>query len=293
MIAKKDDAIKVLHSLCQQIWKTQQWTQDWKRSILVPVPKKGSTKECGNHWTIPLISHTNKVMLKILHARLQYYANQELPEVQAGFIKGRGNRDQIANICWIIEKAGEFQKSIYLFFISYAKTFDCVDHDKLWTALREMETPDHLTFFLRNLYVGQEKTVRSLYGTTDWFKIEKGVRHSCLLSPCLFNLCTEHIMRNSGMDELQAGININILRYVDDATLMVESEEELKSLLMKVKEESERAGLRQNIKKTKIMESSSITSWQIKGENVEVLTDFLFLSSKSTMDGACSHEIRR
>ena len=115
----------------------------------------------------------------------------------------------------------------------------------------------------------------------------------CLLSPCLFNLCTEHIMRNSGMDELQAGININILRYVDDATLMVESEEELKSLLMKVKEESERAGLRQNIKKTKIMESSSITSWQIKGENVEVLTDFLFLSSKSTMDGACSHEIRR
>ena len=125
-------------------------------------------------------------MLKILHARLQYYANQELPEVQAGFIIGRGNRDQIANICWIIEKAGEFQKSIYLFFISYAKTFDCVDHDKLWTALREMETPDHLTFFLRNLYVGQEKTVRSLYGTTDWFKIEKGVRHRVLSAVTLF-----------------------------------------------------------------------------------------------------------
>ena len=237
-------------------------------------------------------------MLKILHARLQYYANQELPEVQAGFRKGRGNRDQIANICWIIEKAGEFPKNISLFFISYAKTFDCVDQDKLWKALREMETPDHLTFLLRNLYVGQEKTVRSLYGTTDWFKIEKGVPHGCLLSPCLYNLCTEHIMRNSGMDELPAGIkidrrNINNLRYVEDATLTVESEEELKSLLMRVKEESERAGPRQNITKTKIMESSSITSWQIKGENVEVLTDFLFLGSKSTVDGDCSHEIRR
>ena len=122
----KDDAINVLHSLCQQIWKTQQWTQDWERSILIPIPKKGSTTECANHWTIALISHASKVMLKILHAWLQYYANQELPDVQAGFRKGRGTRDQIANICWIIEKAREFQKNIYLCFTDYAKAFDCV-----------------------------------------------------------------------------------------------------------------------------------------------------------------------
>ena len=187
-------------------------------------------------------------MLKILHARLQHYVNQELPDVQAGFRKGRGTRDQIANIHWIIEKAREFQKNIYLCFIDYGKAFHSVDHDKLWKALREMGIPDHLTCLLRNLYVGQEATVRTLYGTTDWFKIEKGVQQGCLLSPCLFNLYTEHIMRNARLDELQAGIkiggrNINNLRYVDDTTLMAESKEELKSLLMRVKEESERAGL--------------------------------------------------
>ena len=122
-------------------------------------------------------------MLKCLHARLQHYANQELSDFQVGFRKGRGTRNQIANICWIIEKAREFQKNIYLYFIDRAKAFDCLDHDKLWKALREMGIPDHLTYFLRNLYVGQEATVRTLYGTTDWFKIETGVQQGCLLSP--------------------------------------------------------------------------------------------------------------
>ena len=198
--------IKVLHSICQQIWKTQQWPQDWKRSILIPVPKKGSTKECSNHQTIAFISCASKVTLKILHARLQHYVNQELPGIQAGFRKGRGTRKQIANIHWIIEKAREFQKNIYLRFINYAKALDCGDHNKQWKALKKMGIPDHYTCLLRNLYVDQEATVRILYGTTDWFMIEKGVRHGCLLSPCLFNLYTEHVMRNVGLDELQAGI---------------------------------------------------------------------------------------
>ena len=161
---------------------------------------------------------------------------------------------QIANIHWIIEKARDFQKNIYLCFIDYTKTFDCVDHEKMWKVLREMGIPDHLTCLLRNQYVGQEATVRTLYGTTDWFKIEKGVQQGCLLSPCLFNLHTEHILRNARLDELQAGIkiggrNMNNLRYVDDTTLIAESEEELKSLLTRVKEESERASLRLNINK--------------------------------------------
>ena len=207
-------------------------------------------------------------MLKILHARLQHYVNQELPDVQAGFRKGRRTRDQIANILWIIEKVREFQKNIYLCFIDYTKAFDCVDHDKLWKALREMEIPDHLTCLLRNLYVGQEATVRTLYGTSDWFKIEKGVRQGCLLSPCLFNLCTEHITRYARLHELQAGIetgggNISNLRYADDTTLMAESEEKLKSLLMKLKEESEKASLKLNIQKSKIMASGTISSWHI------------------------------
>ena len=129
----------MLHPICQQIWKTEQWPQDWKRLILIPIPKKGSTKECTNHQTVILISHSSKVILKILHARLQHYVNQELPDVQAEFRKGRGTRDQIVNICWIIEKAREFQENIHLCFIDYIKAFDCVDHDKLWKALKEVE----------------------------------------------------------------------------------------------------------------------------------------------------------
>ena len=154
--------------------------------------------------------------------------NQELSDVHTWFRKGRGTRDQIASIHWIIEKAREFQKIIYLYFINYAKAFDCVDHEKLWKALEEMGIPHHLTCFLRNLYANQEATVRALYGTTDWFKIEKGVSQGCLLSPCLLNPYAEHIRRNAGLVELQVGIkiggrNINI-RYAADTTLMGESE---------------------------------------------------------------------
>ena len=159
-------------------------------------------------------------------------------------------RDQIANICWIIEKARGFLKNIYLCIIDYTKAFDCVDHDQLWKALREMGIPDNFTCLLRNLYAGQEVTVRILYETTDWFKIEKGVQQGCLLSPCWFNLYAEHTMRNAGLDELQAGIkiarrNINSLRYTDHTTLMAESKE-----LLSVIEEIEKTGLKLNTKKT-------------------------------------------
>ena len=179
-------------------------------------------------------------MLKILQARLQQYVNHELTDVQAGFRKGRGTRDQIANIRWIMEKAREFQKNIYFCFIDYAKASDCVDHNKLWKILKDMVIPDHLTHLLRNLYAGQEATVRTGHGTTDWFQIGKGVCQGCILSPCLFNIYAEYILRNAGLEEAQAGIkiagrNINNLRYADDTTLMAESEEELKSLLIKWK----------------------------------------------------------
>ncbi|KAB0356134.1 hypothetical protein FD754_000290 [Muntiacus muntjak] len=151
----KGDAVKVLHSICQQIWKTQQWPQDWKRSVFIPIPKKGNPKECSNYRTIALISHASKAMLKILQARLQQYVNRELPDVQVGFRKGRGTRDQ-----------REFQKNIYFCFTDYAKAFDCVDHNELWKIFQEMGIPDHLTCLLRNLYA---------------------VRQGCILSPCLFN----------------------------------------------------------------------------------------------------------
>ena len=159
----------------------------------MPIPEKGSAKQCSNYHTIALISHASKVMLKILQARLQQYVNQELPGVQAGFRKGRGTRDQIANH-WIIEKAREFQKNIYFCFIGYTKTFDFVNHNKLWKSLKEMGIPDHLTCLLRNLYAGQEAAFRTGHGTMDWFKIEKGVCQGCILSLWLFNLNAEYIM---------------------------------------------------------------------------------------------------
>ena len=194
--------------------------------------------------------------------------------------------DQIANIRWIMEKAREFQKNIYFCFIDYANAFDCVDHNKLWKILKEMGIPDHLTCLLRNLYTGQEATVRTGHGTIDWFQIGKGVRQGCILSPCLFNFYAEYIMRNAGLEETQGGIkiagrNINNLRYAEDTTLMAESEEELKSLLMKVKEESEKVGLKLSIQKTKIMASGPITSWEIDGETVETVSDFIFWAPKS------------
>ena len=183
----------------------------------------------------------------------------------------------MANIPWIIEKAREFQKSIC--FIDYTKAFDCVDHNKLWKILQEMGIPDHLTCLLRNLYAGQEATVRTEHRPTDWFQIGKGLRRGCILSPCLFHLYAEYIMQNPGLDETQARIkiaqrNTNNFRYADDTNFMEESEEELKSLLMKLKEESKKAGLKLNIQKTKIMTSCLITSWQINEETMETVTDY-------------------
>ena len=176
----KDDAVKVLHSISQQIWKTQQWPQDWKRSVFIPVPKKGTAKECSNYCTIAFISHASKVMLKILQAGLQQYVNHELLDVQPGFIK--------------IQKAREFQENIYFHLIGYTNAFDCVDHNRLWKILKEMGLPAYLTCLLRNLYAGQEATVRTRHGTTDWFQIRKGVCQGCLLLPCLFNLYAGYIM---------------------------------------------------------------------------------------------------
>ena len=198
-------------------------------SVFIPIPKKGNAKECSNYRTIALISHASKVTLKILQARLQQYVNREIPDVQAGFRKGRGTRDQIANIRWIIGKASS-RKNIYFCFIDCAKAFDCVDYNKLWKILKEMGIPDHLICLLRNPYAGQEATVRTGHGTTDWFQIGKGVHQGCI-----FNFYAEYIMRNARLEETQTGIkiagrNINNLRYADDTTLMAESEEELKSL---------------------------------------------------------------
>ena len=237
-------------------------------------PKERKCQIIFKYHTTALISHASKVTLKILQARLQQYVNRELLDVRAGFRKGRGTRNQIAKIRCIIKKALEFQKKkkICLCFIDYAKDFDCVDHNKLWKILKEMGIPDHLTCLLRNLYAGQEATVRIGHGKTDWFQIGKRVHQGCVLSPCLFNLYSEYVMRNAGLEEAQAGIkiaqrNINNLRYADDTTLMAENKEELKSHWIKVTEESVKAGLKLNIQKTKIMASLMANIWGNNGNS--------------------------
>ena len=191
--------MKVLHSICQQIWKTQQWPKNWKKSVFIPMSKKGNAKKCYNYRTVALISHTGKVMLKILQARLQQYMNHEFLDFQAGFRKDRRTRDQISTSVGSSKKQ-ESSKKKHFCFIDYAKAFDRVDHHKLWKILQEMGIPDHLICLLRNLYAGQEATIRTGHGTTGWFHIGKGVHQGCILSPCLFNLYAEYIMRNAGLD---------------------------------------------------------------------------------------------
>ena len=194
-------------------------------SAFIPIPKKDNDKECSNYDPTALISHAGKVMLKIFEIRLQHSMNHELPDVETGFRKVRGTRDEIANNHRIIEKAREFQKNIYVWFIDYAKTFDCADYNKVWKILQELGIPDHLTCLLRNLYAVKGATVITGHGITNWFQIGKGVRQSCILSLWLFNFYSEYIMRNAGLYEAQAGVkiagsNINNLRYADDITLM-------------------------------------------------------------------------
>ena len=217
-------------------------------------PQKGNAKEYSNYSATALISRASKFMLKILQLGFSSTWTENFQMYKLGFKEAEESEIKLPTYVEIMEKAREFKKNIYLCFIDYAKAFDCVDHNKLWNILKEMGWPDHLTCLLRNLYAGQEATVRTGHRTTEWFKIEKGVWQGCILSPCLFNFYAEHIMWNTRLDEAQAGIktagrNINNLRYADDTTLMSESEEVLKSLLMRVKEESEKAGLNLTFKK--------------------------------------------
>jgi hypothetical protein len=212
-------------ALCRKIWKTGKWPRDWKRSIFIPLPKKGDSKDCSNYRTIALIPHACKILLKIMQRRLAPIIEKELPDVQAGFRRGRGTRDHISNLRWIMEKSREYQKDVYMCFIDYKKAFDCVEHDKLWTTLGELGVSAHLVKLIRSLYEDQEATIRTAHGDTDWFRIGKGVRQGCILSPFLFNLYAEKIMRKVELKETEIGVkiggrNINNLRYADDTTLL-------------------------------------------------------------------------
>uniref|UniRef100_A0A914X6Y4 Reverse transcriptase domain-containing protein n=1 Tax=Plectus sambesii TaxID=2011161 RepID=A0A914X6Y4_9BILA len=296
----KSVPIPTLTTLCRQIWKTKSWPKDWTRSAFVLLPKKGDTKDCGNYRTIALITHASKILLKIIQKRMASFVEMELPDVQAGFRKGRGTRDQIANLWWIMEKTREFQKGVYMCFIDYSKAFDCVEHDKLWKCLKQMDIPEHLVELIRSLYENQEATVRTAFGNTDWFDIERGVRQGCILSPALFNLYAETIMRRCDLDKSPIGVkiggrNINNLRYADDTTLLAENERDLEYLVRRVKEENERMGLYLNVKKTKVMTTASNGTVRITIDNkdFELVQDFLFLGSKIDRGGDSGPEVKQ
>ena len=266
------------HSICQQIWKTQQWPQDWKSSVFIPIPKKGNAKECSNNHTIVLISHASKAMLKISKLGFNSTRAKNFQMFKLDLEKAEEPKIKLPKSVGSLKRQENSRKTSISAFLTMPMSLT-VWSTTNWKILKEMGIPDHLTFLLRNMYAGQEATVRIGHGTTNWFQIGEGECQGCILSSWLFNLYAEYIMRNAGLDEAQAGKkiarrNINNIRYADDTTLMAESKKELKSLLMKVKEESEKVGLKFNIQKTKIVASGPITLWQIDGETVETVTDF-------------------
>jgi Reverse transcriptase (RNA-dependent DNA polymerase) len=267
--------------------------------VYIPIPKKGDSRECANNRTIALISHASKVMLKIIQSRMENHMEREMPDVQAGFRKRRGTRDQIANVRWIMERAHEYNQAVYLCFIDYSKAFDCVDHARMWSTLRDMGFPEHLIALLHNLYDNQEATVRTEQGETESFGIGKGVRQGCILSPALFNLYAERVMREAGLDEEASegirigGRTLNNLRYADDVTLATDKEGDMRTLFLKVQAASEKAGLFFNIKKTKILSNTKMTAFMVNNESIEVVPSFVLLGSIIDEDGECSAEIKR
>ena len=296
--ATGEEGIHVMTTLCQQIWDTGIWPLDWKKTVYIPIPKKGDPRVCANNRTIALISHASKVMLKIIQGRMEQNAQQQLPDVQAGFRKSRGTRDQIANVRWLMERAHEYNQQVYLCFIDYSKAFDCVDHDKLWNTLRKMGFPEHLIALLHGLYDNQQATVRVEGGDTEPFGIGKGVRQGCILSPTLFNLYAEEVMREADIDDTDIGIRVggrvlNNLRYADDTTLAAETEDDLRALIERVTLSSEKAGLYLNIKKTKVMSNSSLSTFSANGEDIEVVKNFNLLGSMLSHDGSCEGELSR
>ena len=295
--AGEEEAVKVMTGLCNCIWKRKEWPTDWKKSLYVPIYKKGDKKECGNYRTIALISHASKVLLRVIQRRLEVFLIPELPIEQAGFRRGRETRDHIANLRWMMEKAREHQRDLYMCFSDYKKAFDCVDHERLWVILRAMGVPVHLIVLLKRLYTNQEATVRTEFGETDNIDIGKGVRQGCILSPLLFNIYAENIMREA-LEEWDSGISVGgrivtNLRYADDTTLLAGTKEDLTELVERVRRASEKAGLYLNVGKTKVMTTGDIREVTVDGKDIEVVTKFVFLGALITKDGLCEKEVRR
>lgn len=273
----------------------------WCRAVFLPLPKKGNLKECSNHRTISLIVHASKVLLRIIINRIKVKYQQEIAQEQAGFVDGKGTREQIVNIRMIMEKCKELEHPLYLCFIDYAKAFDCVGHTQLWHVMKEMGFPLHIIQLISKLYEDQESSVRTSCGDTEWFKIGRGVRQGCVMSPCLYNIYAEAIMRKSLENDMGGimlgGERINNLRFADDTTLMNAAKNELMATLKKTKTESQEKGLLLNTTKTKIMVVDK--NWDendafvLDGCTIEVVKDFVYLGSQINTSCTSTQDIRR
>ena len=302
--ASGEEGIDLYHKLCTKIWEAEKWPSDWKRAIFIPLPKKGDLKLCSNYRTISLISHASKILLKVIMKRIENKLEQEVSNTQAGFRKKRGTKDHIFNLHMIIQKYREVNTGLHTCFIDYSKAFDCVNHEKLWNTLNEMNFHHKTVNLIRSLYEEQQAAVRLEIGTTEWFPVTKGVRQGCILSPHLFSLYTEGIMREVEHDprnKLYAeptiqGLPIRDLRYADDTALLSATPTGLESLIKSVKEHSEQKGLNLNIKKTKIMDTDKCKEEaiiKINGEEIERVGSFEYLGAKIEANGKTTPEIRR
>ena len=272
------------------------WPQEWNRSLFLPLLKKGDLRLCYNYGTIALIPHASKILLRIIQGRLATYIKRETSEEQGGFRKGRGTRDEIANIRWILERAMEYGKTIDMCFIDYSKAFDCVDHSRLWNAL-SMGVPEHLTVLINSLYMKQEAAVKTEYGNTEWFEVRQGVPQGCILSPYLFNMYSEYVLKRVGFEDnigiKVGGRTINTLRLADDTTILAKEKEDMKNLLKKAKEVGKKAGSLLNLKKTKIMTTGTLNEFTLDGTEMEIINCYTFLGSIITRDSYVHKEINR
>nr|ADI61821.1 endonuclease-reverse transcriptase [Bombyx mori] len=294
--------IDVLHKICNHIWQNGEWPDDWRSSIILPhkkaLHKKGSTKDCNNYRTLALISHASKILLHIINSRIRHFLDWQIPQEQAGFVKGRGTREQILNIRQLIERCHEFDTPIILCFVDYSKAFDCVGWNCLWRVLQELGVPMHLKAFLQSLYYGSQGTVRVDYTMSNRFNFRRGVRQGCILSPILFNIYGEYIMRKT-LENWDGGITIGgvkvtNLRYADDTTLLATTEAEMTELLNRMEHIGLEMGLALNRSKTKIMVVDRTKKLELSGTlNLELVDNFIYLGSNINNTGSSELEVRR
>ena len=297
-------SVRIYHKLCIKIWNSSSWPKEWKRSVFITIPNKGNLKLCTNYRTIALISHTSKILLRIIMKRIEHKLENEIHETQAGFRRGRGTRDHICNMRISLEKCREYNIDLHACFIDYSKAFDCVQHQKLWNIMKDMYFPTHIIQLIESLYHEQQATIKVGGETAEWFEIQKGVRQGCILSPYLFNIYAENIMRNVMNDDNSenydpltiGGKSIPQLRYADDTVLLSTSKEGLENLIKSTKKHSEDQHLYLNTQKTKIMsteKSKCSPKIIINNEELQNVESYEYLGSTVSNNGDCYKEISR